>query len=45
MRPANDWERDRIATKIVEIVQAGELDARRLCRAVLDEMWEVAAAK
>jgi hypothetical protein len=43
LRPANEWERDRLASKIVELVQAGELDAQRLCRAVLSDMTEIAA--
>jgi hypothetical protein len=45
LHPANAWERDRLASKIVELVQAGELDAQRLSRAVLSEMRETAAAE
>jgi hypothetical protein len=44
-RPANTWERDRLASKIVELVQGGELDAQRLCRAALSDMRETAAAE
>ena len=40
LQPANAWEHDRLATKIVELVLAGELDAQRLCRAALSEMQE-----
>jgi hypothetical protein len=35
LQPANAWERDRLATKIVELVKAGELDEQRLCRGAL----------
>jgi hypothetical protein len=38
LQPANAWERDRIATKIVELVQAGEIDPQRICRAAIGEM-------
>jgi hypothetical protein len=38
-------ERDRLASKIVELVQGGELDAQRLCRAALSDMREAVAAK
>jgi hypothetical protein len=38
LQPANAWEHDRIASKIVELVQAGEIDPQRLCRAVIGEM-------
>jgi hypothetical protein len=34
---ANEWERDRLASKIVEPVQAGEIDPQRLGRAVIIE--------
>jgi hypothetical protein len=30
LRPANEWERDRLASKIVELVQAGERSAAAL---------------
>jgi hypothetical protein len=36
--PANAWERDRIASKIVELVQAGEIDPQRLRRTVIGEI-------
>jgi hypothetical protein len=45
LQPANEWERDRLASKIVELVQAGEFDAQRLCHAVLSDMLEIAAAE
>jgi hypothetical protein len=45
LQPANEWERDRLASKIVELVQAGERDAQRLCRAVLSDTREIAAAE
>jgi hypothetical protein len=38
LQPANAWERDRIASKIVELVQAGEIDPQRLRRTVIGEM-------
>jgi hypothetical protein len=38
LQPANAWERDRLARKIVALVQGGELDAQRLCRAALSDM-------
>ena len=44
LQPANAWERDSIATKIVELVQAGEIDAQRLCRAAIGEMQDAFAA-
>jgi hypothetical protein len=44
LHPTNAWERDRLASKIVELVRGGELDAQRLCRAALSEMREAAAA-
>ena len=43
LQPANDWERDRLASKIVELVQAGELDAQRLSRTALRDIREIAA--
>jgi hypothetical protein len=45
LQPANSWERDRLASKIVELVQGGELEAQRLCRAALSGMRETAAAE
>jgi hypothetical protein len=44
LQPANDWERDRLVSKIAELVQSGELDAQRLCRAVLSAMQVTRAA-
>jgi hypothetical protein len=44
LQPANAWERDRLASKIVALVQRGELDAQRLCRAALSEMHDTAAS-
>jgi hypothetical protein len=43
LQPANSWERDRLASKIVALVQGGELDAQRLCRGALSDMREAAA--
>jgi hypothetical protein len=37
LQPANDWE-NRLAGKIVELVQAGELDLQRLCRGALSQI-------
>jgi hypothetical protein len=42
LQPANEWECDRLASKIVELVQAGEFDAQRLYHAVLSDMREIA---
>lgn len=43
LQPANGWERDRIATKIVELVQAGEIDPQQLCHAAIGEMQDAFA--
>jgi hypothetical protein len=45
LQPANARERDLIATKIVELVQAGEIDPQRLCRAAIGEMQHFATAE
>jgi hypothetical protein len=43
LQPANARVHDRLASKIVELVQGGEIDAQRLCRAALRDMRETAA--
>jgi hypothetical protein len=43
LQPANAWEHDRLASKIVAWSSAASFDAQRLCRAALSDIRDTAA--